>query len=263
MAENLILFEKRDHTGFITLNKPEAGNRLDQLMAQELAEVCSQINGDPDIYLAVITGAGETFCTGGEARSASPAAEDILTGQSAAEAVAGIDRPTLAAVNGDALGEGLELALACDLRIASDRAKMGLPQIAEGRIPADGGTQRLPRIVGKGKALEMVLTGEIMDAREAYETGLVNKVVSHTELMTEVEALVKTLAAKAPIAMRYAKEAVHKGLDLTLEQGLRLEADLYFLLHTTSDRTEGVTSFLQKRAPQYKGKRNINSRTGL
>lgn len=253
MAENSILFVKRDHTGFITLNKPEAGNRLDQSMIQELGEVCSQINGDPDIYLAVITGAGEAFCTGGDVRPAVPASEDYLPGQSAAEAVAGIDRPTLAAINGDALGEGLELALACDLRIASDRAKMGLPQITDGQIPVDGGTQRLPRIVGKGKALEMVLTGEIMDSREAYDSGLVNRVVGHDELVTEVEALVKTLASKAPIAMRYAKEAVHKGLDLTLEQGLRLEADLYFLLHTTSDRTEGITSFLQKRTPEYKG----------
>ena len=200
MAENSILFVKRDHTGFITLNKPEAGNRLDQSMIQELSEVCSQINGDPDIYLAVITGAGEAFCTGGDVRPAVPASEDYLPGQSAAEAVAGIDRPTLAAINGDALGEGLELALACDLRIASDRAKMGLPQITDGQIPVDGGTQRLPRIVGKGKALEMVLTGEIMDSREAYDSGLVNRVVGHDELVTEVEALVKTLASKAPIA---------------------------------------------------------------
>jgi enoyl-CoA hydratase/carnithine racemase len=252
----LLLYEKKDHAGYITLNNPKDGNRITSAMTRELEEIASQINGDPEVYLAVITGAGNAFCSGGEIKHVelSDAGEEIPTGLSAGEAIAGIDRPTLAAVNGDAIGEGLELALACDMRITSDKARFGLPQIIEGRIPVDGGTQRLSRIVGKGKALEMVLTGEIIDAREAFEIGLVNKVVSQDTLMAEVEAIVNNLAGKAPLAMRYAKEAVNKGLDLTLEQGLRLEADLYFLLHTTADRTEGIQSFLQKRKSEYKGR---------
>ena len=144
--------------------------------------------------------------------------------------------------------------MACDMRIAVENTKFGLPQIKDGHIPDDGGTQRLTRLVGKGKALEMVLTGEPVDALEALEIGLVNRVVKSEDLQTETEALAANLLTKAPLAMRYCKEAVNKGLDMTLDQGLRLEADLYFLLHTTSDRTEGVQSYLQKRKPEYKGK---------
>jgi enoyl-CoA hydratase len=256
MADNFISYNKKDHIGYITLNQPETGNRIDFPMSQELADICRQINGDEEVYLVVITGTGETFCSGGEIKQpeVSGVGEEIPDGYSAAEAIASIDRPTLAALNGEAIGEGLEIALSCDLRIASDKARFGLPQIVDGGIPVNGGTQRLSRIVGKGKALELVLTGEIIDAPEAFEIGLVNKVVSDSNLMSEVDNLAKTLAGKAPLALRYAKEAVNKGMDLTLEQGLRLEADLYFLLHTTADRTEGIQSFLLKQPPQYKGK---------
>jgi enoyl-CoA hydratase len=250
------LYRKQDHAGYIILNRPQKGNRIDESITQELRDICSLINGDPEIYLAVIMGAGESFCSGGEIKHLELTGEGEMFsgGVSAAEAVAKIDRPTIAALNGEAIGEGLELALACDLRIAADNSRFGLPQIIEGRIPVDGGTQRLSRIVGKGYAMEMVLTARIIDAQEAFEIGLVNKVVGQTELVSEVEAIAKLLSSKAPVAMRYAKEAVNSGLDMTLEQGLRLEADLYFLLHTTADRTEGITSFLQKRPPQYKGK---------
>ena len=255
MAKNLILYTQRDHVGFITMNQPETGNRIDLPMAQELAEVCARVNGDEDVYLVVLTGASDAFCSGGDIQQlvSSRDNQEFPSRYSPAEAVAAIDRPILAAINGEAIGEGLELALACDIRIASDNARFGLPQITTGTIPMDGGTQRLSRIVGKGMALELVLTGEICDARKALEMGLVNKVVSRDSLISEVEATAKTLAGKAPLAMRYAKEAVNKGLDLTLEQGLRLEADLYFLLHTTTDRTEGIRSFLEKRKPEYKG----------
>ncbi|MBM4433451.1 MAG: hypothetical protein FJ025_05565, partial [Chloroflexi bacterium] len=181
-------------------------------------------------------------------------AEDASASYGVAEAIASIPQPVIAAINGDALGEGLELALACDIRLASKEVKLGFHQLAQGFIPTDGGTQRLPRIVGKGKALELILTAETISAEEAFEIGLVNKVVSKENLASEMEALAQTLAGKAPIALRYVKEAVNKGLDLTLEQGLRLEADLYFLLHTTSDRSEGITAFLQKRRPDFKNK---------
>jgi enoyl-CoA hydratase/carnithine racemase len=224
-------------------------------MIQMLTEICSQINGNKDIYLVVVRGAGEVFCSGRELeRSEAPGqSQDISAGISAAEAIAAVRQPSVAAINGDALGEGLEIALACDLRIASDTSRFGLPQITEARIPVQGGTQRLPRVVGRGKALEMVLTGEIIDARTALEIGLVNKLIEPATLNSEVDAITRNIAGKAPWALQYVKEAVNKGLDLTLDQGLRLEADLYFLLHTTADRTEGITSFLQKKPPSYKG----------
>jgi enoyl-CoA hydratase/carnithine racemase len=152
------------------------------------------------------------------------------------------------------VGQGLELALSCDIRLASDKAKFGFPQVANGLIPMGGGTQRLPRIVGKGKALELILTAETISAQEALEIGLVNKVVAKEELTVEAAAMARTMTTKGTLALRYAKEAVNKGLDLTLEQGLHLEADLYFLLHTTEDRTDGIRAFLEKKSPHFRGR---------
>jgi enoyl-CoA hydratase/carnithine racemase len=249
MAE-AVLYECKNHVGYIRLNRPENGNRIDLELAQELGEICTRINQDEEVYLAVISAAGAVFCLGGDL----PDKSGWDSPASPAEALAGLDCPLIAALNGDVLGPGLELALACDIRFAASTARFGLPQVTQGLLPTDGGTQRLPRIVGKGKALEMVLTGEIIDAQTALEIGLVNRVVDGPDFSAWIESEAGKMAAKAPLAMRYVKEAVNQGLDLTLAQGLRLEADLYFLLHTTEDRTEGIRSFLQKRPPQYKGK---------
>jgi enoyl-CoA hydratase/carnithine racemase len=247
MTYSTITYDSKDHVAAITLNRPGDGNRLNLEMAQELAEVCRLINQDDDVYVVRLTGAGDrTFCGGGEV-------EKTGAVYSAAAAVAAIEKPVIAAINGDALGSGLELVLSCDIRLAADRAKFGFPEVAGGLIPSGGGTQRLPRIVGRGKALEMILTAGTITAKEALEIGLVSRVVSQKELMPEAEALAGDIAAKGPIALRFIKEAVNKGLDLTLEQGLRLEADLYFLLHTTADRTEGIKAFLEKRTPGFKG----------
>lgn len=247
MPFSTIIYTKKDHVAHITLNRPEVGNIINRQLAQEVEDACCQVNQDDDIYVVVITGAGDkAFCGGSEL-------EDLNSACSVARAVASVDQPVIAAINGDALGQGLELALSCDIRLASDKAQFGLPQVAQGRIPVDGGTQRLPRIVGKGKALELVLTAEIISANEAFEIGLVHKVVPEKDLASEVKAMAETIATKAPIALRYAKEAINKGLDLTMEQGLRLEADLYFIIHTTADRTEGIRAFLQKRPPRFKG----------
>jgi len=245
MPYQTLLYSVKEHIAGITLNRPKAGNAVNLAMAQELQEICQEINHDNAVYAVTLTGAGDAFCLGGDT-------EEGLCHP--ADAVAAIDRPVIAAVNGDALGEGLEIALAADIRIASAKARFGLPRLAKGRLPSDGGTQRLPRIIGRGKALELLMTAEAINAGEALEIGLVSYVVPPEVLAEELQKLAETIAAKGPIALRYLKEAINKGMDLTLEQGLRLEADLYFLLHTTADRTEGVKSYLEKRKPDYKGK---------
>ena len=249
MPYTTIIYTKKDHIAHITLNRPEVNNIINHQLARELEGVCRQVNQDDNIYVVIITGAGDrAFCSGSELEPGE------LSGlYSGAKAIAGIEQPVIAAINGDALGQGLELALSCDIRLASSKARFGFPQVAQGLIPMDGGTQRLPRIVGKGKALELILAAETISAEEALEIGLVNKVVAGENLVSEAEAVAQAIANKGPIAIRYVKEAVNKGLDLTLEQGLRLEADLYLLLHTTADRTEGIKAFLEKRPPQFKG----------
>lgn len=239
MSEYTIVYNVKDHIAYITLNCPT----IDAALSQALKEACAAINGNEDAYVVVLNSTGSAFCLGGEAGVDGTAA-----------AIASIDRPVIAAVNGDAIGLGLEVALSADIRIASDNARFGLPQVKNGRIPADGGTQRLPRIIGRGKALELLMTADTVNAGQALEIGLVSKVVPVAELEAETKKLAETVAAKGPIALRYLKEAIIKGMDMTLEQGLRLEADLYFLLHTTEDRTEGIKSYLEKRTPKYKGK---------
>jgi len=242
----MITCNKKDHIAFIVLDRPEVGNTINLKLVRELEEACESINGDDDIYTVVITGSGDVFCKGDELY------EDTYT-KGSASFIADIDRPVIAAMNGDALGQGLEIALACDIRLAVEGARFGLPQASHGRIPIDGGTQRLPRIVGRGKALELLLTADMITAEEAMEIGLVSKVVPAELLAEEARKLAETISAKGPLALRYLKEAVVKGMDLTLEQGLRLEADLYFLLHTTADRTEGINAFREKRPPEFRG----------
>jgi len=239
-----VTFATKDNVAWITLDRPEAQNRITQVMVEELEGICDKINQDSSIYVVILTGSGSVFCAGAE--GGNPVG--------AAAAIARVCPPVIAAINGDALGPGLELALAGDIRLAAGHARLGLPQVASGLIPVDGGTQRLARIVGRGKALELTLTASIITASEALEIGLVSKVVPGEKLMADAETLALDLASKAPVALRFIKETVNKGLDLTLDQGLRLEADLYFLLHTTADRTEGVTAFLQKRPPRFTGK---------
>lgn len=238
-----VLYEKKDRVAYVTINRPDAGNTVSLELDQELSEVCEEINRDDEVTVVLLTAAGtEAFCAGSETES------------DAAGSLALIEKPVIAMVNGDCFGEGLEIALSCDLRIAADTAKFGFPWLESGTIPADGGTQRLPRLIGKGKALELILTADIITAAEALDIGLVSKVVPASELAAEAEKLVRGISTKAPVSLRYVKEAVNKGMDMTLEQGLRLEADLYMLIHTTEDRSEGITAFLQKRTPEFKGK---------
>ena len=248
MSYKSIIYEKKESIARITLNLPDSGNAISTQLSQELAGLCASINSDEEIMVVTITGAGKHFCLGTEL------AKQNMEPHSVAKTILSIDRPVIAAINGDALGQGLELALACDLRIAADTARFGLPQIASGSIPWDGGTQLLPRIIGRTKAMEIILLGEAIDATLACEIGLVNKVVPLRELMPTVIEMATQLSSGAALSLRYAKEAVCQGLDLTLDQGLHLEADLYHLLQTTEDRIEGITAFQQRRTPQFKGK---------
>lgn len=247
----------RGRTATITLDRPSAGNAIDEPTAFQLREALDRVAVDDELWVAVLTGAGVFFCLGAEAPPfggtgpATPArAMDSLR---VAARLARLDKPVIAALNGDAVGQGLELALACDIRVASSAARMGLDQVGDGVMPWDGGTQRLPRLVGRGRAVEMALTSRLVDAQEALEIGLVSQVVEPDRVLRRSLELASAIADHGPIAARYLKEAVLKGLDMTLEQGLRLEADLSFLLQSTADRAEGIRSFLEKRKPEYKG----------
>jgi enoyl-CoA hydratase/carnithine racemase len=254
MAYKTIEYRKKEHFGVIKFrHKNEITGDLFRLKA-ELHEVSTLISGEADLRLVVLMGIG-TFSNllGSSPESLELQDTEEAVSPSLAETIANIEKPVIAGIEGDARDQGLELILACDVRIAAEKSRFALTQLEKGTIPMNGGTQRLPRLVGKGKALELVLTGESIDAHEAYRIGLVNRVVSENELEKTIMELAKDMASKSPIALRYAKEAMNAGLDLTLEQGLRLEADLYMLLHTTTDRTEGIRAFQEKREPQFTG----------
>jgi enoyl-CoA hydratase/carnithine racemase len=226
-------------------------------LSSELRDVCTNAILDSDTRVVVLTGAEENAFLMDPQKVSPGSEDDPFQGASIgslSDPISRLDMPVLAAIHGDATGQGLELALACDLRIASENSRFGLTQIKAGSVPGDGGTQRLSRLVGKAKAMEMILTGEILDAREALRIGLVSRLVPRGEVTTTVMGLAQEMASRAPIAVRYAKETICKGMDMTLEQGLRLEADLYFLLHTTRDRTEGIQAFRSKRTPTFEGK---------
>jgi enoyl-CoA hydratase len=257
MNRERVLIAKKGSVGIITLNQPNLKNAISTLMSAELADIRNEIYWDSDIRVVIITGEGkEAFSAGTDEKEFSSYENrtSLIERVSIASIIDAFDCPTIAAINGDAFGQGLELALACDLRICSQSARFAMPHLTYGEIPWDGGTQRLPRLVGRDKALEMILTGEMIEAQEAYRIGLVNKIVPPGELITVAMDMAKEMASKGPIALRYAKEAIYKGMDVTLEQGLRLEADLYLLLHTTRDRTEGINAFRKKRTPKFEGR---------
>jgi enoyl-CoA hydratase len=253
----MVNYSKKESVATITLCRAVAQNCINDRVVGEFKDIRSEIQRDKDIRVVIVTAEGQdVFCAGADTQAA-VAFEDrakFLELFSVAAIIDRFDCPVIAAINGAALGQGLELTLACDLRICSQNATFAMPQVTYGEMPWDGGTQRLSRLVGRGKALEMILLGESIDAQEALCIGLVHKVVPPGELMGTVQELAQKIADQSPISLAYAKEAVHKGLDLTLDQGLRLEADLYYLIHTTRDRTEGIKAFREKRKPQFEGK---------
>jgi enoyl-CoA hydratase/carnithine racemase len=222
----------------------------------ELTDLRQEIEWNEDVQVVIITGASaHSFSMETDLKAPARGIDNALGGKflQIADLIAALDRPVIAAINGDATGQGLEAMLACDIRIAANTCRFGLPHVAEGVMPWDGGTQRLSRIVGKANALELVLTAKIVDAQEALRIGLINSAVSSEAVLPAALQVGKEIASKGPIAVRYIKEAVQKGMDLTLDQGLRLEADLYLSLHTTTDRTEGIEAFRNKRKPLFRG----------
>ena len=253
-------FEHSPPVARVTLARPLEKNRINVEMAEEIRLACGAIGEDDSLGVVVFTGSGECFSVGRSvfvsdtpASGGVDAASQWLGRHRVADAVASLPIPVLVALNGDALDHGLELALAGDLRIASEGAKFGLTHVPAGAMPWDGGTQRLPRLVGPAWARDLVLTGRTIDAAQALTIGLVNGVEPAERLEAVVEETVQGILAGGPIAARYAKEAVKKGMDLTLSQGLGLEADLNVILQSTQDRAEGIRSFIQRRPPKYTG----------
>jgi enoyl-CoA hydratase len=255
-----LLCEIVDGVATVTLNRPDVLNAMNDPMRAELVQVFRSLAEDDGVRVIVVTGAGErAFSAGADIREfvRPPVPVQFREQRRRLDFRQAMDRcpqPIIAAIRGYALGGGLELALACDIRIASGDAQLGLTEINLAIIPGGGGTQRLPRMIGRGKALELILTGQRIDAAEALRLGLVERVVPPADVVASATELAHTLAAKAPVALRYAKEAVVKGLGLSLDDGLRLENDLATLLRTTEDRLEGARAFLEKRKPRWTGR---------
>lgn len=241
----------------VTIDRPEALNALNAEMLGELGVALELAEADLDVRALIITGVGRAFVAGADIENLQRLAdgfsgrEAALAGQDLMNTLAALPFPTIAAINGFALGGGLELALAADLRVASTEARLGLPEVTLGLIPGYGGTQRLPRLIGLGRALDLILTGRHVAAAEALELGLVNRV--EEDALAGARELAQACLGNAPIALGLAKEAVVRGLDVTLPQGLEIEADLFGMASTTEDMKEGTAAFLEKRAPDFNG----------
>ena len=257
--ENL-LYEKKGAIAYVTLNRPKVLNALNQATWENLRTAFEDARDDAAVRGVILTAAGDkAFIAGADISelatvSAVQAEEASRYGQDVLNLVENLGKPVIAAVNGYALGGGCETAMACTIRVATEHAKFGQPEVTLGLIPGGGGTQRLPRLVGKGRALQLILSGGMISAQEAYRIGLVNEVVPAADLITRAETILHQIFANAPIAVQYSLEAVNKGLETSLAEGLSLEAALFGLCAGTEDKKEGTQAFLQKRAPQFQGR---------
>jgi enoyl-CoA hydratase len=255
-----VLYEKKGAIAYVTLNRPKALNALNQQTWEDLRAAFEDARDDAAVRGVILTGAGDkAFIAGADISelanvTAVEAQQSSSYGQEVLDFIEDLGKPVVAAVNGFALGGGCETAMACTIRVASENAKFGQPEVKLGVIPGGGGTQRLPRLVGKGRALQLILSGEMIGAQEAYRIGLVNEVVPAADLITRAEAILKQIFANAPIAVKFALEAVNKGLETSLAEGLSLEAALFGLCAGTEDKKEGTQAFLQKRAAQFQGR---------
>src|SRR5271166_4378519 len=257
--QNLHL-EKKNQIAYITIDRPKVLNALSMATMDELHQAFAASKDDAEVRVVILTGAGEKAFVAGadisELAQQSPisAKEYTHRGQAIVDSIENLGKPVIACINGFALGGGCELAMACTMRLASDNAKLGQPEVKLGLIPGYGGTQRLPRLVGKGPAMQQVLTGEMISAQEAHRIGLVNEVVPQSELIARAEAIAAKIIANSPLAIQYAMEAVNRGYDMTLADGLFLEATLFAVCCATEDKNEGTRAFLEKRPAQFKGK---------
>ena len=250
-------YEVEEGIALVTLKRPEALNALSQSLLEELAEIPELVQQDPEVRAVIFTGEGKAFAAGADLKEIAAikdpfmGREYALFGQRVFAEIAALPVPTIAAINGYALGGGLELALACDLRVAAKTAKLGLPEVGLGLIPGFGGTQRLPRLIGRGRALDLIFTGRHVDAEEALFLGLVNRVAE--DALEGTQKLGQKILKNAPIALALAKESVVRGEGLDLAEALEIEADLFGYAAATEDMKEGVRAFLEKRPPSFKG----------
>lgn len=258
MALETITLNVADRVATLTVNRPDKLNALNKRVVAELGEAIDSLRADRDVGGVIVTGAGRAFVAGADISEleevAGQSAEALAkVGQSVFDRFESSPKPIIAAVNGFALGGGCELAMACHVRIASENAKFGQPEVKLGLIPGYGGTQRLPRLVGRGRALQLLLTGEIVDAHEAMRIGLVNRVVPANELVSTATTMMRAMLANAPLALGACIDAVNQGIDATLDTALALEASAFGRLASTEDKREGTRAFLEKRAATFTG----------
>jgi enoyl-CoA hydratase/carnithine racemase len=255
-----ILLDKKSDIAYVTVNRPKVLNALNMATMEELRAGFHEIKRDASVRVVIFTGAGEkAFIAGADINElakhdAVAGKEYTHRGQNVLNLIENLGKPVIACLNGFALGGGCEIAMACTMRLASDNAKIGQPEVKLGIIPGYGGSQRLPRLVGKGLAMQLLLTGEMISAQEAHRIGLVNEVVAAAELIPRAEAIAAKIIANGPRAVQYTMEAVNRGMEMTLAEGLYLEATLFGVCCATEDKKEGTTAFLEKRTAQFKGK---------
>jgi len=255
-----VLYEKKDAIAYVTVNRPKVLNALNTPTWKDLRTAFEHARDDDAVRGVILSGAGDkAFVAGADISelahaSAIDAERSSSSGQEVLNLIENLGKPVIAAINGFALGGGCETAMACTIRIAVEHAKFGQPEVKLGLLPGGGGTQRLPRLVGKGRALQLILSGEIISAQEAWRVGLVNEVVPASGLIARAEAILKTIASNAPIAVKLSLEAVNKGLDTSQSEGFALEASYFGLCAGTEDKKEGTSAFLEKRAPKFLGR---------
>jgi enoyl-CoA hydratase len=260
MSYETLLWELDERIALVTINRPKVLNALNASVITELLDVCNRIESDDAIGAMILTGAGEKAFVAGadisELAKLDPvgAREFCLRGQKLSKHLARMPKPVIAAVNGFALGGGCEIAMACQIRIASENARFGQPEVRLGVIPGYGGTQRLPRLIGLGRAIEWLTTGAMMDAAEAYRIGLVNRVTAQADLIPAARSMARDIFKVSPLAVRYTLEAANKGLEMPLDDGLNLEATLFALSIATADSKEGLSAFLEKRPAKFAGR---------
>jgi enoyl-CoA hydratase/carnithine racemase len=255
-----VVYDKKGSIAYVTLNRPKVMNALNKATINELRAAFEDARDDSAVHGVILTGVGEkAFAAGADIaeianNTAVEAEEATRRGQALTDLIENLGKPVIAAVNGFALGGGCELAMACTIRVAAESAKFGQPEVKLGVMPGYGGTQRMPRLVGRGRALKLILSGDIIDAAEAYRIGLVDELVPYPQVIERAETVLKKIIANAPLSVKYSLEAVNKGLEASVAEGLLIEASLFAVCASTDDKKEGTSAFLEKRAPKFQGR---------